>query len=67
MCSDCCLTPSRPQGWESLVSKRGFLTIPKRLRGQGIYFPNGATDQLVRTVTENSRTLKFDSQGFEME
>lgn len=29
--------------------------------------PNGATDQLVRTVTENSRTLKFDSQGFEKE
>jgi len=27
--------------------------------------PNGASDQLVRTVTENSRTLKFDSQGFE--
>jgi hypothetical protein len=29
--------------------------------------PNGASDQLVRTVTENSRTLKFDSQGFETE
>ncbi len=29
--------------------------------------PNGAADQLVRTVTENSRTLKFDSQGFEEE
>jgi len=29
--------------------------------------PNGATDQLVRTITENSRTLKFDSQGFETE
>ncbi|ESY27443.1 Swt1 family HEPN domain-containing protein [Mesorhizobium sp. LNJC391B00] len=29
--------------------------------------PNGATDQLVRTVTENSRTLKFDSHGFEGE
>ena len=29
--------------------------------------PNGTTDQLVRTVTENSRTLKFDSQGFEKE
>ena len=29
--------------------------------------PNGANDQLVRTVTENSRTLKFDSQGFERE
>jgi hypothetical protein len=27
--------------------------------------PSGATDQLVRTVTENSRTLKFNSQGFE--
>jgi len=29
--------------------------------------PNGATDQIVRTVTENSRTLKFTSQGFEAE
>jgi len=29
--------------------------------------PNGAADQLVRTVTENSRTLKFDSHGFEAE
>jgi len=28
---------------------------------------NGASDQLVRTVTENSRTLKFDNQGFETE
>jgi predicted AAA+ superfamily ATPase len=29
--------------------------------------PNGASDQVVRTVTENSRTLKFTSQGFERE
>ncbi len=29
--------------------------------------PGGASDQLVRTVTENSRTLKFTSQGFEVE
>jgi hypothetical protein len=29
--------------------------------------PNGAPDNVVRTVTENSRTLKFDSQGFETE
>ena len=29
--------------------------------------PNGASEQLDRTVTENSRTLKFDSQGFEKE
>jgi hypothetical protein len=29
--------------------------------------PGGAPDQVVRTVTENSRTLKFSSQGFEPE
>jgi predicted AAA+ superfamily ATPase len=29
--------------------------------------PSGAPDQVVRTVTENSRTLKFSSQGFERE
>jgi hypothetical protein len=29
--------------------------------------PEGAPDQVVRTVTENSRTLKFTSQGFEKE
>jgi hypothetical protein len=27
--------------------------------------PNGASEQVVRTVTENSRTLKFESHGFE--
>jgi len=29
--------------------------------------PSGAPDHVVRTVTENSRTLKFTSQGFENE
>jgi hypothetical protein len=29
--------------------------------------PSGAPDQVVRTVTENCRTLKFTSQGFEIE
>jgi len=29
--------------------------------------PSGAPDNVVRTVTENSRTLKFISQGFERE
>ena len=29
--------------------------------------PSGAPDTVVRTVTENSRTLKFASQGFEAE
>jgi hypothetical protein len=29
--------------------------------------PCGASEQIVRTVTENSRTLKFSNQGFEEE
>jgi hypothetical protein len=29
--------------------------------------PTGAPEQVVRTVTENSRTLKFTTQGFETE
>jgi len=29
--------------------------------------PSGVPDNVVRTVTENSRTLKFTSQGFEKE
>ena len=29
--------------------------------------PSGAPENVVRTVTENCRTLKFDSQGFEDE
>ena len=29
--------------------------------------PSGVPDNVVRTVTENSRTLKFTSQGFERE
>lgn len=31
------------------------------------HLPDGALDTVVRTVTENSRTLKFISQGFERE
>jgi hypothetical protein len=29
--------------------------------------PSGAPDKLVRDMTENCRTLKFTSQGFETE
>lgn len=32
-----------------------------------VIVPNGAPDQVVRTVTENGKTLKFTSQGFEDE
>jgi len=31
------------------------------------HMPNGVPEATVRTVTENSRTLKFDTQGFEKE
>jgi hypothetical protein len=31
------------------------------------HIPDGASESLVRTVTENSRTLKFSTQGFETE
>ena len=31
------------------------------------FIPDGAPDNVVRTVTENCRTLKFESQGFEEE
>jgi len=29
--------------------------------------PTGVPENVVRTVTENSRTLKFETQGFERE
>jgi hypothetical protein len=29
--------------------------------------PSGAPDEVVRTVTENARTLKFDQHGFEQD
>jgi len=32
-----------------------------------VFLPDGASEQTVRTVTENARTLKFDSHGFEKE
>ena len=32
-----------------------------------VEIPAGASEQVVRTVTENCRTLKFDSHGFEKE
>jgi hypothetical protein len=32
-----------------------------------VRLPNGASEQTVRAVTENSRTLKFTSHAFEKE
>ena len=31
------------------------------------FLPDGVSDQTIRTVTENSRTLKFTDHGFEIE
>jgi hypothetical protein len=31
------------------------------------HIPQGASDHIVRTVTEKSRTLRFTSHGFERE
>jgi hypothetical protein len=31
------------------------------------HVPAGVPENVVRTVTENSRTLKFDTHGFETE
>ncbi|MFZ1538261.1 MAG: hypothetical protein WAT23_12870, partial [Chromatiaceae bacterium] len=43
-----------------LVGSRVTVTIEVEAE-----IPNGAPDPVVRTVTENCRTLKFTSQGFE--
>jgi len=40
------------------------VTITLEIQAQ---IPSGASEQVVRTVTENCRTLKFTSQGFEKE
>ncbi len=45
-----------------LVSSRVKVTLEIEAE-----IPNGAPDNVVRTVTENARTLKFTSQGFEKE
>jgi predicted AAA+ superfamily ATPase len=46
-----------------LISQPGAaVTVTIEIEAQ---LPQGASDQLVRTVTENSRTLKFTSHGFE--
>jgi hypothetical protein len=48
-----------------LVGQRGAdVTVRLEISAD---LPNGATDQAVRTINENSRTLKFDTHGFERE
>jgi hypothetical protein len=40
------------------------VTVPLEIEAE---IPTCAPDHIIRTVTENSRTLKFTSQGFEEE
>ena len=42
-----------------------LLTLRERLSEIEADIPAGAPDNVVRTVTENSRTLRFTQQGFE--
>ncbi len=56
----CSVRGVHPDGADAPVG--GFL----RWRDQAD-LPDGAPEQVVRTVTENSRTLKFTTAGFERE
>jgi hypothetical protein len=46
----------------SLVGSKVTVTLELEVE-----IPTGAPDHVVRTVTENARTLKFTSHGFEKE
>ena len=48
-----------------LVAQVGA-TVTVTIEIEGL-MPNGAPDNVVRTATENARTLKFTNQGFEKE
>ena len=62
------LTPQRLTILEVLSKSQCHLT-PAEIFERGIEaaIPDGVPDNVVRTVTENSRTLKFTSHGFERE
>ncbi|MCX7774711.1 MAG: DUF499 domain-containing protein [Spirochaetaceae bacterium] len=47
-----------------LVQKGARISVTLEIHAE---LPEGANESLVRTVTENARTLRFDSQGFERE
>lgn len=54
-------------GDEVLSHLAGLRTRASRCARNHSRSPDGASDHVVRTVTENCRTLKFESQGFERE
>lgn len=58
-----------PQSWRvaSLVGSPVLMDEPRVTIEIDATIPEGAPDHVVRTVTENSRQLKFESYGFEEE
>jgi hypothetical protein len=53
-------------GWDGMMHLAGLVdakvTVTLEIQAE---IPSGAPENVVRTVTENCRTLKFDTQGFE--
>jgi hypothetical protein len=43
------------------------LDVGVYLSGDRLSIPDGAPDDVVRTVSENARTLKFEQHGFEQD
>ena len=56
--------PARLRGRDMEAEDAAGVTVTLEIEAD---IPAGASDQVVRTVTENSRSLKFTSQGFEKE
>ena len=48
--------------WQALVDANVEVTLEIKAD-----VPNGVSEKIVRDVTENCRTLKFDTYGFEKE
>jgi hypothetical protein len=57
--------PSTPHLWWAWCgTPRFYQTVTLEIESE---LPGGFPEHVVRTVTENGRTLKFTSQGFESE
>jgi hypothetical protein len=53
-----------PSGQTAAVDR---LDVGVYLSGDRLSIPDGAPDDVVRTVSENARTLKFEQHGFEQD
>ena len=63
-----CVRDGARRGYEVIAHLSGLVGAKVKVTLEvEAEIPAGAPDHVVRTVTENSRTLKFTSQGFEKE